>query len=105
MNPSPTVGASNALDLPVMNPLPVVLSISSNSADVRLETNAPALPITVSGSGFKQGATILVAGTANPTTFQNSSSLSSSIPQSSLEVLVACVVPVLYTYLLVGTLA
>jgi len=86
MNPSPTVGASNALDLPVMNPVPVVLSISPNSADVRLETNAPALPITVSGFGFKQGATILVAGTAIPTTFQNSNSLSGSIPQSSLEV-------------------
>src|SRR5436309_9442190 len=72
MNPSPTVGASNALDLPVMNPVPVALSISPNSADVRLETNAPALPITVSGFGFKQGATILVAGTAIPTTLQNS---------------------------------
>src|SRR3989454_2077544 len=60
INPAPTVAPSNSLDLPVSNPVPVVLTISPNSAEVRLEPNAPPLSIAVTGFGFKQGAVITV---------------------------------------------
>jgi hypothetical protein len=91
-NPSPTIGPSNALDLAVSNPVPVLLTVSPNSAPVELEPNMPPLMITVSGFGFKQGAKINFNGTEIPTTlnvptnFQSATTLVGSIPQSSLLV-------------------
>jgi hypothetical protein len=85
-NPSPTIGPSNALDLAVENPIPVVLTVSPSSAPVELEPNMPPLTITVSGFGFKQGATINFNGADIPTTFQNATSLVGAIPQAALLV-------------------
>ena len=85
-NPAPTIGPSNALDLPVANPIPVLLTVSPNSAPVELEPNMPPLAITVSGFGFKQGAAINFNGADIPTTFQSATSLAGTIPQGSLLV-------------------
>jgi len=86
INPAPTIASSNSLDLPVSNPVPVVLTISPNNAEVRLEPNAPPLAIAVTGFGFKPGAVITVNGATIPTTFQSATSLAGSIPQASLLV-------------------
>ncbi len=91
-NPAPTIGPSNALDLPVSNPIPVLLTVSPSSAPVELEPNMPPLTITVSGFGFKQGAKINFNGADiptvlnTPTNFQSATTLVGSIPQSVLLV-------------------
>src|SRR5262249_55927684 len=73
LNPAPTVGPSNFLDLPVLNPTPGVTAISPTTTEVKLETNAPPLVLNVTGFGFKPGATILVNAVEIPTTFGNTS--------------------------------
>jgi hypothetical protein len=85
LNPAPTVGPSNALDLPVLNPVPGITSIAPTSAEVRLEANAPPLPITVAGFGFQPDAKILVDNVEIPTQFVNAGLLTGSIPRSSLQ--------------------
>jgi hypothetical protein len=85
MNPAPTIGASNALDLAVLNPVPGVLSISPNKSEVRLEPNVPALSLTVAGFAFKQGAKIRLGATEVPTTFVSSTTLKGQIPQKAME--------------------
>jgi hypothetical protein len=86
INPAPTVGPSNALDLPVLNPTPGVLSISPTMAEVRLEVNAPPIRLTVNGFGFKAGARIQVGTFEIPTTFVSSTRLLGDIPQKALLV-------------------
>jgi hypothetical protein len=85
INPAPTVGPSNSLNLPVVNPVPSVLTISPNTATLELEPNDPPLSLTVTGFGFKQGATINVNGVNIPTTFQSSTSLTGLVPPTSLQ--------------------
>ena len=85
LNPAPTVGPSNALDLPVLNPAPGITSISPISVEVRLEVNAPALPITVAGFGFQTDAKILIESVEIPTQFVNAGLLAGFIPPSSLQ--------------------
>jgi hypothetical protein len=85
LNPAPTVGPSNALDLPVLNPVPGITSIAPTSAEVRLEANAPPLPITVVGFGFQPDAKIMFDSVEIPTQFVNAGLLTGSIPRSSLQ--------------------
>lgn len=85
INPAPTVGESNPLSLPVLNPAPSVLQLSPSAAEVRLETNALPLAITVTGLGFKQGAKIKVGLVEVPTTFAGLSSLVGLVPASELQ--------------------
>jgi carboxypeptidase family protein len=86
LNPAPTVGPSNALDLAVMNPTPGVTAISPMTTEVKLEPNAPPLSLNVVGFGFKPGATILLGAVEVPTTYGNSSSLLGTVPASALLV-------------------
>ena len=86
MNPAPTVGPSNSLDLAVMNPTPGVTGISPTTTEVKLEPNAPPLVLNVVGFGFKPGATILVGAVEVPTTFGNTSSLLGLVPATALQV-------------------
>jgi len=85
-NPQPTIGLSNSVLVTVVNTIPGVLSITPNQAEVRLETNAPSLQITVNGFGFKQGASVLV-GTFGvvPTTFVSSTQLIGALPQAAIQ--------------------
>jgi len=86
MNPAPTVGASNSLDLSVLNPAPGLLSSDPSSAEVRLEPNAPPITLTVTGFGFKEGAVIKVGSFEIPTKFIRATMLTGDIPQKALTV-------------------
>jgi hypothetical protein len=86
MNPSPTIGPSNSLDLAVTNPVPGVLNIYPNTAEVRLEPNSPPIPLTVAGFGFKKGAKIKVGTFEIPTTFISATTLIGDIPQKALQI-------------------
>ena len=85
LNPAPTVGPSNALNLPVLNPTPGVTAISPATTEVKLEPNAPPLALNVVGFGFKPGATIVLGQAEIPTTFGNSSSLLGLVPATALQ--------------------
>jgi hypothetical protein len=88
-NPPPSAGSSNALDLIVLNPAAVVTSITPQNANVELEVNAPALPLTATGFFFKPGATMTVGGTTiplDPTKPQTANSISGLIPPSLIQV-------------------
>jgi hypothetical protein len=86
-NPPPTIGPSNALDLPVFNPVPVITSISPDHGTVQSEPNSPGITtFVVNGFGFKPGATINFGGTVLQATFNSSISLTSAIPQQQLQV-------------------
>jgi hypothetical protein len=86
VNPSPTVGPSNPLDLAVLNPAPGVLAISPTTTEVKLEPNSPPLTLNVTGFNFRTGAAILVGGIEVPTTFGSSSSLLGVVPASALQI-------------------
>jgi len=85
VNPSPTVGPSNALTVNVNSPMPVLSSISPNSTPVRLSANAASLPITVTGASFIAGAVVLMNNVQVPTQFISSTSLTAVIPASLLQ--------------------
>ena len=88
-NPAPTVGASNALPLTVFNPAAVVTSITPANANVELEANAPALPLTANGFGFQPGATLTVGGTTialDLTQPETANSISGLIPSTLIQI-------------------
>jgi hypothetical protein len=85
LNPAPTVGPSNALNLPVLNPTPGVTAISPGTTEVKLEANAPPLALNVVGFGFKPGATIVLGQSEIPTTYGNSSALLGLVPATALQ--------------------
>ena len=70
----------NISDYSSTNPLPVLSSISPNSANA----GSAAVTITVNGSNFINGSLIQWNGTALPTTFVSSVQLSASIPATNL---------------------
>jgi len=86
INPQPTIGPSNALDLAVLNPTPGLLALSPSSAEVRLEANAPSIQITVTGFGFKDGAKIRVGSFEIPTTYVRATTLIGQIPQNAMQI-------------------
>ena len=89
INPGPTIGPSNILDLPVLNPIPVVTQIQPNKSYVELEPNSPPLQLKVNGFGFQPGATINAGGVTiplDPTQPQTSNSLVGFIPASALGI-------------------
>ena len=85
-NPEPTVGPSNTVTVSVSNPVPGLFTISPSTAQVRLETNAASLPMTVDGFGFRDGATVRVGGINVPTTYVNSTRLTAAIQPEVLQV-------------------
>jgi hypothetical protein len=80
VNPTPGGGTSNAASFAVIanNPVPSISAISPTSTSSGL----PAFTLTVSGSGFINASTINWNGTALPTTYSSSSSLSAQVPAS-----------------------
>ena len=71
---------SNALQFRINNPAPQITSISPDNAMV----GAAPLLLTVSGSSFISGATLLLDGTARPITSQTATQLQTIIPASGL---------------------
>src|SRR5262249_5693175 len=86
VNPSPTIGPSNSLDLAVTNPVPGVLNVYPNTAHVRLETNAPPIPLTAAGCGFKKGAKIKIGTLEISTTFISATTRIGEIQQKALQI-------------------
>ena len=77
-NPSPSAGISNVASFAILNPVPVIASISP--------TTAPAgtrVAISVTGSGFVPGATLQMGSQSFPTSYTSATSVKprSSLPQ------------------------
>ena len=85
LNPSPTVGPSNALSVIVNSPMPVLSTISPATIAAQLSSNAASLSITVTGSSFIAGATVLLDNVGIPTQFVSSTVLTAVIPASLLQ--------------------
>jgi hypothetical protein len=86
-NPAPTVGASNATNITVLNPIAGVLAISPTTTTTKVEPNALPLQLTVDGFSFKPGAVVKIEGFDRPleTTFVSSTRLVATIPPQALE--------------------
>ena len=68
-------GGGSSSSQPAQNPVPNVVSISPNSAT----TASPAFTLTVNGTGFVNGSTVLWNGSARSTTFVSSNQLQAAI--------------------------
>jgi hypothetical protein len=77
----PGGGLSNAVALSVVNPTPVLSSVSPPSV---VAGSTVTTSITVSGSGFDLASEVLVNGTGRPTTFKSASSLTADLATSDL---------------------
>jgi len=76
-------GASNVFPLDVLNPLPKITGI----APMSVQAGATTSTLTVNGTGFvNQSSTILVNGAQRPTTFINSTQLTTPLTGSDLLV-------------------
>ena len=82
-NPTPGGGASNAIPFtitPLLNPVPVIISISPSSAVAGRE----ALTLTVNGSNFVNGTIVKWNGSDLVTTFVSAVQLTATVPSTNL---------------------
>ncbi len=77
----PGGGLSNTVALSVVNPTPVLSSVSPLSV---VAGSTVTTSITVSGSGFDLASEVLVNGTGRPTTFKSASSLTADLATGDL---------------------
>lgn len=77
----PGGGLSNIVLLNVVNPNPVISSVSPSVVVAGSTTNASLL---ISGSGFDSASEVLVNGSGRPTTFRGSSSLSALLASGDI---------------------
>lgn len=82
LNP-PGGGESNSIALTIVNPAPVLKSVSPPSVVAGTPTTTTP-SISVSGSGFDSASQVLVNGTGRPTTFSSSSSLIAQLATGDL---------------------
>jgi hypothetical protein len=80
VNPPPGGGASTPISFTVANPTASIQAINPTAAFV----GSAALSLSVTGSGFVNGSTVLFNGTTLMTTFVNASQLTAQVPASSL---------------------
>ncbi|SDF90676.1 beta strand repeat-containing protein [Terriglobus roseus] len=71
-NPAPAGGTSSAASVPVLYPLPSLVSLSPSSVP---QGNTSAKTITVTGTNFMSGSVAMVNGSARPTSVLNNSQL------------------------------
>ncbi|MBI4472314.1 MAG: hypothetical protein HY646_06575 [Acidobacteria bacterium] len=83
-NPDPTVAPSTTLNLAVTSPPAGITSISPTSVEARLEVNAPSVPVTVTGFGFKPLSTVQIDAIPVLTQYVSSTVLIGNIPQEQL---------------------
>lgn len=74
-NPPPGGGLSGSVDFAVSNPLPTVASLNPPF----VPQGSPAFTVTVTGTGFVSTSTILLNGSARPTTFISSTTLQAGL--------------------------
>lgn len=79
-NPSPTAGASNAVSIALINP---ALSVTALNPATALAGGA-AFTLSITGSGFANGATATFNGAAVATTFVSTAQLNATIPASAI---------------------
>ncbi len=79
-NPSPGGGTSGTVTFAVMSPTPKVAGISPTSVP-----QAHDVTITITGTGFESNSTVEWNGTALPTTFVNSTTLTVSLSADQLQ--------------------
>ena len=79
-NPALGGGTSGALTFTINNPVPVISTMSPTSAVGGTAT----FTLTVNGSSFVSGSTVLWNGVARATTFVSSTQLTATIPSSDL---------------------
>lgn len=77
---TPGLTTTSSQNFTVNNPTPTLSSLSPNTTTVGNRT----VPLTVNGSGFVSGATVLWNGTTITTTFMSSIQLTASIPGTDL---------------------
>ena len=75
-----TASASVAVTGLIYNLVPTLSAINPAA----IESGSSDTIITVNGSGFGSGATVLLGGTALPTTYSSSTALTATVPQSEL---------------------
>ena len=81
-SPSALNPLSNALTVSIGNPpVPTLTSISPNYGPINTATG-----ITLTGTGFSNASTVSLNGTTLPTTYNNSTSLSVTVPAASLAI-------------------
>ena len=80
VNPAPGGGSSTAISFTISNPDASAQSINPSAAFV----GSAAFDMTVNGTGFVTGSTVLFNGTSMPTTFLGSTKLKANVPASSL---------------------
>jgi hypothetical protein len=93
-NPTPGGGTSNALTFTINapgNPLPVLSSLLPSSANA----GSAGFTLTVTGTGFVNGAVVNFNGTARATTFVSATQVTASIPAT--DVAAAGTVPITVT--------
>jgi len=79
-NPAPGGGASNAVNVTVGNPLPVIASLSPTS----LTVGASPQNLTINGTGFLSNSAVTLNGIAHAPTFISSTQLTISLTASDL---------------------
>ncbi len=82
VNPAPDAGVSAALNFTVNNLVPALSSLSTTSAPA----GTAGVVVTITGSGFVNGATVQVNGTARTTVFNSSTSLGGALTTTDLAV-------------------
>ncbi len=80
VNPAPSSGASNQLNLPINNPAPTLTSLNPTSAVV----GSAATNVTVTGSGFRINSIVKVNGTDRATTFVSPTQLQAMLTAADL---------------------
>ena len=81
-NPPPGGGVSNALGLPIINPLPTLTALNPNAAAV----GDRGLTLTAIGTNFVPGATVRFNGNDRSTTFVSSTQVNALILESDLAI-------------------
>ncbi len=84
LNPGPAV-RSNAVVLSVLGLPATITGISPGNADVRLQADVPPMTLFIDGTGFQEGAVVLMDSAAVSTTFVSATRLIAAIPAALLS--------------------
>lgn len=75
VNPSPGGGTSSSSSISIVYPVPVITSLSPNSVAWSISSAA----LTVTGTGFESSSVVQLNGTTSPTTYVNSTTLTTAV--------------------------
>jgi IPT/TIG domain len=92
-NPAPAGGTSNSLTFSIGQP-PILVPVLDNISPDRAKAGSPGFTLTVNGSNFVPGATVLWNGSVRQTAFISSTQLTAVIPASDITTSGSAVVTV-----------